>query len=252
MRVKTICWLSSGVSSFISAWCLRNEIDEYYYIDVKDQHPDSIRFIRDCEHALGKKVHIVRSSQYRDVESVIRAFGFIRNVHRSMFYPCTNVLKKRVRKEMEEKWSGDTIRYIWGFDVDEQERAVRLVEAMPQFDNVFPLIDELIDKTTAHALCKELDIKRPLMYDMGYHNNNCVGCVKGGCGYWNKIRNDFPKVFESRAKMERDIGYAILKDKGIPLYLDELPVDKGRKELPIVEDCGIFCELTLNDWGKEN
>lgn len=31
------------------------------------------------------------------------------------------------------------------------------------------------------------------MYDLGYANNNCIGCVKGGIGYWNKIRIDFPE-----------------------------------------------------------
>ncbi len=37
------------------------------------------------------------------------------------------------------------------------------------------------------------------MYDLGYPNNNCIGCVKGGMGYWNKIRKDFPEVFQKRA-----------------------------------------------------
>ena len=50
------------------------------------------------------------------------------------------------------------------------------------------------------------------MYDMGYPNNNCIGCVKGGMGYWNHIRKDFPEVFDSRAKLEReDFGYSTNK-----------------------------------------
>ena len=77
------------------------------------------------------------------------------------------------------------------------------------------------------------------MYDLGYNNNNCVGCVKGGMGYWNKIRIDFPDVFESRAKVERRIGGTCIKG----VYLDELDPDRGRHTKPICEDCGIFCEL---------
>lgn len=31
------------------------DVDEWIYIDIADQHPDSIRFIKDCENAIGKK-----------------------------------------------------------------------------------------------------------------------------------------------------------------------------------------------------
>ena len=56
------------------------------------------------------------------------------------------------------------------------------------------------------GISERLGIKRPIMYDLGYSNNNCIGCVKGGMGYWNKIREDFPEVFQARAKLEREIG----------------------------------------------
>ena len=51
----------------------------------------------------------------------------------------------------------------------------------------------------------------PKMYKLGYSHNNCVGCVKGGNGYWNRIRIDFPDVFKKMSKIERDIGVTILK-----------------------------------------
>ena len=54
-------------------------------------------------------------------------------------------------------------------------------------------------------------IKQPVMYSMGYNNNNCIGCVKGGMGYWNKIRKDFPEVFAQMAQIERDVGATCLK-----------------------------------------
>jgi hypothetical protein len=81
------------------------------------------------------------------------------------------------------------------------------------------------------------------MYDLGYNNNNCIGCVKGGAGYWNKIRVDFPAVFEKRAKMEREIGHSILKD----YFLDELPKDKGRMSEEVMDDCSILCQLAIMD-----
>lgn len=98
-----------------------------------------------------------------------------------------------------------------------------------------------------HGICYQLGIKRPVMYDLGYNNNNCIGCVKGGMGYWNKIRLDFPEVFESRAKLERKVGNTILKDfDGTPLYLDELDPNKGRISKEIMGDCDIFCSIAFH------
>ena len=77
------------------------------------------------------------------------------------------------------------------------------------------------------------------MYGLGYPNNNCVGCVKGGAGYWNRIRKDFPEVFESRSQLERLVGHSILKD----CYLDELPENKGNMNTEIFPECGIMCYL---------
>jgi hypothetical protein len=67
--------------------------------------------------------------------------------------------------------------------------------------------------------------------------------VKGGKGYWNKIRTDFPAVFAARAKLEREVGASCIKG----VFLDELPPDAGRHEGPICDDCGIMCELQAMD-----
>ena len=85
------------------------------------------------------------------------------------------------------------------------------------------------------------------MYEMGYNNNNCVGCVRGGIGYWNKIRMDFPDVFEQRAKMERDIGSTILHDKNGQIWLDELDPNRGKMTDEIMNECDIFCMIAQMD-----
>ena len=85
-------------------------------------------------------------------------------------------------------------------DYDEKHRADRLYENMPEQDHAFPLIERKMSKEDAHAVLTASGIKRPLMYDLGYSNNNCVGCVKGGMGYWNKIRADFPEVFAAQGR----------------------------------------------------
>ena len=240
MKKLKVAWLSAGVSSFIAAYLERDTIDKYIYIDIEDQHPDSMRFIKDCESVLGKEIEILKS-RYGCVENTILTLGRIKLPNG--FAPCTNYLKKRVRKEWEQEHSDYEITYVWGFDADETNRAERLQEAS-EYNNVFPLIENNLTKADAHGICEQLGIKRPIMYDLGYNNNNCIGCIKGGMGYWNKIRVDFPEVFERRAKMEREIGNSILKESnGTPLYLDELSPERGRMTDEVIPECSIFCML---------
>lgn len=234
-----VCWISAGVSSFVAGYLERDTIDKFIYIDIEDQHSDSIRFIDDCEKVLGKKIERLESP-YKSVENAIRAAHMIGNANTG-FYPCTNWLKKRIRKEWEYEHRAYNITYVWGFDCHEERRAKTLVETMFKFGHCFPLIERQLTKQDVHGICTELGVKRPVMYDLGYNNNNCVGCVKGGMGYWNKIRNDFPEVFESRSKLEREMGSSILKE----CYLDELDPKRGRMSDEIPIDCTIMCMLNL-------
>ena len=238
-----VVWLSAGVSSFVAGY-LADNVDEYIYIDIEDQHPDSMRFIHDCERVLGKKVTILYSPFYRNVEQVCTSVRYVNGVHGA---PCTRMLKKQVRKRWELDHMTDDLTYVWGMDCNEKHRAERIIEGFPQVKHEFPLIDKGFTKDDAHGICRQLGIKRPAMYDMGYNNNNCIGCVKGGAGYWNKIRQDFPEVFERRAKMEREIGHSILKD----CFLDELPIDKGRMSEEVMDECSILCQLAIMDKGGE-
>lgn len=226
-----VCWISAGVSSFVAGWLVRDTVDKYIYIDVEDQHADSIRFVKDCESAFGKPIEILKSSKFKNVDDVVRKYGVI--MMRSGFAPCTNQLKKQVRHEWEAQHADFELTYVWGIDPHEKHRAERMMETMPEFYHEFPLIDQNVSKEKAHQICRSLGIVRPLMYRLGYNNNNCIGCVKGGMGYWNKIREDFPDVFESRAKLERDVGYSIIKG----VYLDELEPTRGRLPKEIMDEC---------------
>lgn len=223
---------------------LAGDVDLWLYIDIADQHPDSIRFIKDCEKAINKPIQILKSNEYRTVEDCVRTFGGFKDA-RNGFAPCTNWLKKRVRKQWEEEHKKEELIYVWGFDAEEKRRAERTVEANPQAEHEFPLIEKGLSKEEVHGLfSRNFDFPRPLMYEMGYPNNNCIGCVKGGMGYWNHIRRDFPDIFESRAKLERKIGHSMLKEKnGAPLYLDELDENRGNMDMEIFPDCGIMCYL---------
>ena len=232
-----VCWFSTGISSFVACY-LSKGIDKIIYTHVSDQHPDSLRFLHDCERLLGREIEIIQSDSYKSVEDVILRERYINGPTGAK---CSKVLKKEVRQRWEALNPGSHI-YVWGYDVTEKHRADRTMEILPYHNHEFPLIEKGITKQDCHGIAKELGLKRPIMYDMGYSNNNCIGCVKGGKGYWNKIRKDFPEVFESRAKLERMLGRRIMTR----CSLDELKPNEGRMEDEIMEDCGILCQLQMN------
>jgi len=232
-----ISWFSSGVSSAIATYLAIKKYPDLrvLYIDIDDAHPDSMRFLKDCECLFNKPITILKS-KYKSVENVCLAFAYINGVRGAK---CTEILKKRVRQQWEKENKPEA--YIWGMDYGKRElaRAERIKETMPDFKHEFPLIEEKINKAEAHAILNKLKIKRPLMYEKGYNNNNCIGCVKGGKGYWNKIRVDFPEIFEKRALLERRIGASCING----VYLDELLIGEGNLLKEILPECGAACEL---------
>jgi len=233
--MKTIAWFSGGVSSFISIYLMQDQIDEIYFIDVKEQHEDTYRFLKDCEKAIGRKFTIIKNEKTYSATETLRKRRYINGPSGA---PCTSELKRKVRQRWEQT-QDDLLRYVWGYDSEEKHRAERLLQTTPEHEHVFPLIDAMLTKDEVHGLLERLGIKRPLMYELGFRNNNCVGCVKGGMGYWNMIRKHFPERFYEMAALERDIGATCIKG----VYLDELDPERGRIEDEVMGECGILCEI---------
>ena len=239
-----VAWFSAGIDSFIAGYIVKDEIGKFIYIHIDDQHEDSLRFLKDCEKVYGKEIEIIQHPIYKNKNQVQRAFSFINSAFGAK---CTMKLKKEVRKQWELEHKEYDITYYWGFDIKEKHRISRLKESNPEFNHRFPLIENDLSKQDCHGYSKRLGVKRPVMYDLGYSNNNCIACVKGGIGYWNKIRVDFPEAFIEQGKIEREIGHTCLKDVNGPIYLDELDPKRGRMENEIMEDCSIFCKLAINE-----
>lgn len=241
---ETVAWFSAGATSAVACkLALKKYPDlKILYIETGSHHPDNLRFLHDCEKWYGREITILRSMYYTDVYSLLESKMFIRLAGRT---PCTTSLKVDVRKQYE--YEHNIERYIWGFEFDKHEidRAQKITERHPDFQHDFPLIEAKLDKPACLCLLQEAEIELPIMYSMGYEHNNCVGCVKGGMGYWNKIRVDFPEVFERMAKLERRI-YNERGEAGCRVlskyFLDELPPDAGRNET-VEPACSIFCGM---------
>lgn len=233
-----IAWFSCGVTSAVATKLAIDWYDnvEVFYIDTGGEHPDNKRFLKDCQEWFGKKVHVRKSQDYANPMEVYSKTRFLNGPSGAR---CTLELKKKVRWEIEDElvvWKGQ----VFGFDISEEKRFKRFSEQNPKTRALAPLILMNLDKASCLALLQREGIEIPAMYKLGFHNNNCIGCVKGGKGYWCAIRKHFPDVFISMAKIEREIGHSCIKG----CFLDEL----GEYDLPpIVPSCSIFCDPEFLD-----
>jgi PP-loop superfamily ATP-utilizing enzyme len=235
--MRIVCWFSCGAASAVAtkiALAERERESELViaYTEVKEEHPDNRRFLAECEEWFGQKIEILGNDFYD--RSIYRVFekNYIRTPKGA---PCTRALKKQIRERFERP----TDRQVFGYTAEEKARLDRFIDANADVNIWTPLIDKGLGKEDCLAMLKNAGIELPAMYKLGYHNNNCIGCVKGGMGYWNKIKVDFPEHFDRMAKLERFKKQTIFKDR----YLDELrPTDGNYPQEPNIE-CSIFCQI---------
>jgi hypothetical protein len=237
---RYVVWFSCGATSAVAAKLITqaHENVEVAYCDTGSEHTDNERFMDDVSAWIGHPITILRSEKYSDIWDVFNKTRFIVGPKGAR---CTTELKKLLRMRFQR---GDDVQ-VFGFDATERDRIERFKGNNPEVNLSTPLFDANLTKTDCFDILRRAGIKRPAMYDMGYRNNNCIGCVKGGLGYWNKIRTDFPDVFNRMANTERDIGAAVCKltVDGVrgPIYLDELPDNVGTYAEEPDTGCGLFC-----------
>lgn len=242
---KIIAWWSAGVTSAVATKLAVEEFGaknvEPIYFHIDTAHQDNERFKKECEEWYGCKINTWTNEKYKDQFEVIQKTRYINGAAGAR---CSTELKRRVRQRIEKVIPYD--HQVFGFEYSKKEinRAIRFKEQYPDAKPLFPLIENKMTKAESlYFLEKEAGIERPFMYKLGYHNNNCVGCVKGGKGYWNKIRQDFPEIFQQMAKAEREIGRSCIKEK----FLDELHPEEGAKQQLVMPDCGNFCDIEFTD-----
>lgn len=245
MEIKrVVSWFSCGATSAIATKITIEKYKDKYpivvaYCDTGSEHPDNVRFLHDCEKWFDYPITILKNEKFTDVFSVWDASGYIAGIYGAK---CSTELKKKLR-QMFEDLNGDL--QIFGFDRDEESRSERFKANNPEVTVEFPLIERKLSKAACIFRLHKAQIELPEMYKMGYINNNCIGCVKGGAGYWNKIRKDFPEIFAKTAEYEKKYNVRLLAStvdgEKTRIFLDELHPKAGnyKSELPI--QCGFFC-----------
>ena len=235
-------WFSCGAASAVAAKKTIEKYGESHNVivinnPVINEHKDNRRFLKDCEKWIGQKIIIATNSKYPscDITEVFKKRKYMSGVAGA---PCTKLLKKEARYQFEKNNKIDW--HVLGFTVDEKKRSNRFIRY--ERKNLIPvLIDENLTKQDCFSILLSEGIKLPKIYELGYPNANCIGCVKSQSPtYWNLVRKTFPKVFEERAKQSREIGAKLVVRKGKRIFLDQLlPTDKGGKIKSW--ECGIFC-----------
>lgn len=238
-------WFSNGAASAVG---LKLALDLYGHENVRavnnpvaEEDVDNLRFQADVSSWLGIEIERSTNPLYPNASAVEvwdrrKAMSFPRGA------PCTIHLKKEARQHWENTNKPEW--HVFGFTAEEQNRHNRFV--LTERSNLLPtLIDAGMTKDDCASLLRANGLVLPRVYEEGFPNANCIGCVKATSpAYWNLVRQVRPEVFAARAEQSRRLGAKLVRVKNKRIYLDELSPDaKGNslKRLKMPE-CGIHCE----------
>lgn len=233
-----IAWFSSGITSAVACKLALEKYEDVniVYIDIKTANTDNERFISECSEWYGQQITRIKSEKYSDQFEVIKDKRFINSAFGA---PCTNELKKKVRIDFCKELDFDAQVFGYEFELKQINRAIRFEEQYPDTKPSFPLIDAKLNKNECAGILQKQGIELPKMYKLGFPNNNCIGCVKGGKGYWNLVKKNFPEAFYKMAYLEREIGASCINGT----FLDELKEGEGNLQKEILPNCGLFCNV---------
>lgn len=239
MSQRVLAWFSCGDASAVAC---KLTLDKYRAthevvvarILLDSEHPDNDRFAADWVRWANWPITEIRSEKYADSWAVWEDRRYIAGIKGA---PCTTELKKAVRKDFQRP---DDI-HIFGFTIEEQKRATTFRANNFELFTDMPLIEAKLGKPDCHALVRGAGIELPMMYRLGFDNNNCIGCPKGGSGYWNMIRRHFPEQFDRMAVLSRSLGCRLVKEGKTRIFLDELKLGAGRQKDGIKIACSPFC-----------
>lgn len=251
---RVLCRFSCGAASAVATKLALAKYPhaEIYYCDTGSEHDDNPRFIADCEKWFGRRVEILKSEKYANVQEVFEDRRFLVS-HQGA--PCTSEMK---RKPGDSVWQMGDVE-IYGYTVEEKHRVLKW--QAQNFDRIIecPLIEKELTKADCLGWLARAGIELPVMYRLGFRNNNCIGCVKArdNIDYWKRTRKYFPGTFAKRARLERELGTTInrVTRGGVrrEIYLDEIEPGDPKGADPEIS-CGLFCmaEMDANDANTAN
>ncbi len=250
---RIICQFSCGAASAVATKLAIAKYSETHDVQIinaflKEEHEDNRRFAADCAQWFGQQIITLRDHKYG--ASIVEVFRRRQYMKGPMGAPCSRELKRKLLDDFKQP--GDIM--VFGYTIEEIERLDDFRERNPDRPVIAPLIDAGLDKEDCKAMLMRAGIALPVMYLMGYDNNNCIGCVKGGEGYWRAIRNDFPEYFEAICLLQDEIGegswflrYRSGPKIGQRFPLRDLPAGEPRRN-EAMPSCSFFCEMAEQEY----
>lgn len=252
---RILCQFSCGAASAVATkLALAQYGDRCVIVNayIEEEHPDNRRFLIDCERWFGREIHVLRDTKYD--ASAIRVFETVGYIKGRNGAACTTRIKRGLLRTFEQP--GDVL--VLGYTAEEQWRLDDFRDNWPERPVIAPLIERGLTKEDCKAMVERAGIELPLMYRLGYENANCIGCVKGGLGYFRAIRHDFPVQFERLAQAEGKVADLhgenayLLRHRSGPLAgkrfpLRELPAGPIERNEPL-PSCGLFCEMAEQEY----
>jgi PP-loop superfamily ATP-utilizing enzyme len=142
--------------------------------------------------------------------------------------------------------------HVFGYTADAADaaRAERLRANYPELTIRTPLIDRGITKEACIEMVRRAGLPVPPMYAMGFHNNNCIPCVKATSpAYWALVRKEFPDKFERMAKLARELDVRLCRVNDVRMFIDDIPLDQPTTN-PIQPSCDFLCHIAEQEYLK--
>lgn len=250
---RIVCQFSCGAASAVASKLTIAKYGSSHDVRIinaflKEEHADNRRFAYDCEQWFGREVTTLRDEKYG--ASIINVFRREQYLKGPKGAPCSRALKRKVLDAWKQP--GDIM--VFGYTAEEADRLDDFRERNPGLAVIAPLIDAGLTKGDCKAMVQRAGIVLPIMYLMGYDNANCIGCVKGGEGYWRAIREDFPEYFEAICLLQDEIGegswflrYRSGPKIGQRFPLRDLPAGEPRRN-EALPSCSFFCEMAESEY----
>lgn len=247
-QARRVVHFSCGAASAVAAkLTVAKHRDHMVIVNawLAEEHPDNERFRDDCQRWLGFPITVLRDERHgASARAVWRSRGYMVSNRRGIA-SCADALKRKLLKDVSLP---DDI-HVLGFTVEEVDRFERF-EDYSGMRGEAPLIEANLTKADCLAMIERAGIELPAMYKLGFNNNNCIGCPKGGEGYWNHVRNVFPDDFVAVSEIQESIGPGsyFFRDRktGERFGLKDLKPDAGRHSEPEIS-CSLFCDASIRE-----
>jgi 3'-phosphoadenosine 5'-phosphosulfate sulfotransferase (PAPS reductase)/FAD synthetase len=239
---RVVIWFSCGAASAVAAkLTLRDFPDAVLaYCETGAEHPDNERFMADCVRWFNAPIQRLSNPEFIDTWDVWEQRRYISGIAGA---PCTGALKKQPRIAFQRP--GDV--HVFGYTSDEADRAALFLANNPDLIAAFPLIDRGIDKAACLAMVQGAGIALPVMYGLGFQNNNCIPCPKATSpNYYSAMRMHFPAEFARMAALSRELGARLARVHDERVFIDEIPADWPTLN-PIAPACDFLCHIAEQD-----